>query len=82
MAGLKQDSSYDFKTFFDLVHGCDLLKFLNDIEALLNGETSRWLNFRIIKPDMTFQEVNCFMESLKTEFGEVFDITGVCFIAN
>ena len=82
MTGLKQESFYDFKTFFEIVHGCDLLQFLNDIEELLNGAPSRWVNFRIVRPDMIVQEVNCFMESLKTEFGEVFDITGVCFKVN
>ena len=82
MAGIAKDSYYDFKTFFDLLHGNDLLPFLSEIENMLKGAEPHWISFRIIRPDYTAQRVNCFIESLATEFGDVFDITGICLVSN
>ena len=78
MAGIDKDSDYNFRTFLELVHGNDLLPFLSEIENMLHGAKPHWISFRIVRPDNTHQKVNCFIESMSTEFGDVFDITGVC----
>lgn len=82
IAGLSQNSFYDFRTFFDLIHCNELLLFMNNIKDMLNGGSPRWIKFRIVRPDGTAQEMNCFMESLITEYGQIFDISGVCFLNN
>ena len=82
MAGIDKDSDYNFKTFLELVHGNDLLPFLSEIEDMLHGAKPHWISFRIVRPDNTLQKINCFIESMTTEFGDVFDITGVCLVSN
>ncbi len=79
IAGISKNSNNDFYTFFDIVHDNDLVPFLKVIDLMLKGASPQWINFRIFRPDKTIQKVNCFIESMTTEFEEIFDITGVCF---
>lgn len=79
MTGIPKDSYYNFKSFFDIVHGNDLLQFLNDIEDVLLGGTAKWIKVRITLSDNSDKMIYCYMDSKHTEFGDIFDITGVCF---
>ena len=79
IAGISKYSNNDFYTFFDIIHENDLTKFLKVIDVMLKGASPQWINFRIFRPDKTIQKVNCYIESMTTEFEEIFDITGVCF---
>ena len=79
MAGLAKDSDYNFRTFLEIIHGNDLLHFLSEIDNMLNGAGPHWIRFQIVRPDGTGQIVKCFIESMTTAFGDVFDIVGICF---
>jgi len=79
MTGIPIDSYYNFKTFFDIIHGNNLLQFLNDIEDVLLGAPARWIKVRITPADNPAKMIYCYMDSKHTEFGDIFDITGVCF---
>jgi hypothetical protein len=79
LTGIPKDSYYNFKTFFDIIHGNDLLQFLNNIEEVLLGAQARWIKVRITLSDNSDKMIYCYMDSKQTEFGDIFDITGVCF---
>ncbi|HEY4786028.1 MAG TPA: hypothetical protein VIH57_08260, partial [Bacteroidales bacterium] len=57
----------------------DLLQFLDDIEDVLLGALARWIKVRITLSDNSDKMIYCYMDSKHTEFGDIFDITGVCF---
>lgn len=79
MTGIQKDSYYNFKTFFDIIDGNNLLQFLNDIEEVLLGAQAKWIKVRITLSDNSNKMIYCYMDSKHTEFGDIFDITGVCF---
>lgn len=79
VAGILKESYYTFSTFPEIIHGNDLLAFLEDTEELLNGGSPRWVSFRIVRRDNEVVKLRCFMEAVRSEFGEVFDVVGVCF---
>ena len=77
--GISKESYYTYSTFLEIVHGNDLVGFLDDMEELLNGGSPRWITFRIVRENNVVVKLRCFMETVRSEFGEVVDIVGVCF---
>jgi len=79
IAGISKNAFNNFKTFFEIIYGNDLLQFLNDIEKMLQGAPPQWTYIRIVRPNKTICELYCYMESITTEFSDIFDIAGICF---
>jgi hypothetical protein len=77
--GIAKDWYCNFKTFLEIIHGNDLLQFVEDIDAILEGAEPRWIQYWIVCPGNTVKIIDCFVISLSTEFSDVVDITGVCF---
>ena len=77
-AGISGEAYHTFSTFLEIVHGNDLLGFLDDIEELLDGGSPRWVGFRVVREDEEVVDLRCFMEAVGSEFGEVMDVVGIC----
>ena len=77
--GIPKESYYTFSTFLEVVHGNDLLLFLETVEELLKGGPPGWTAFHIVKEDNEAVKLRCYMEAVSSEFGEVVDVVGICF---
>ena len=76
---IPKETYHTFQTFFDILHGNDLLAFLRHTEEILQGGSSRWISFHVHSTDNTIVKLRCYIEAVSSEFGEVVDVVGICF---
>jgi hypothetical protein len=68
-----------FDLFVESIWADDLIEFVDAIEKILHDSKSRWMEFRISLPDKSFRTIRCYVEAMRGESADVFDIAGVCF---
>jgi hypothetical protein len=79
LMGIARDVYPTFDLFVESIWADDLIGFVDAIEKILHDSKSRWIEFRISLPDKSFRTIRCYVEAMRSESADVFDIAGVCF---
>jgi hypothetical protein len=79
MLGLEKDVYPTFEILVECLFADDVMSFFDTIDKILHDSKLLWMEFRINLPDNTMLSIQCFVEAMRSESGDVMDIVGVCF---
>jgi hypothetical protein len=79
LMGIAKDVYPTFDLFVESIWADDLIQFVDAIEKILHDSKSRWMEFRISLPDNSIRTIQCYVEAMRCESADVFDIAGMCF---
>ena len=79
LLGLEPSTEASFDLLIKCIYPPDLCKVFDSIGLYMLDFKSRWLSFRIIRPDKSIHELKCYLEGIKNNNKVMTEIVGLCF---
>jgi len=79
LLGLEPSTDASFDLLVKCIYPPDLHKVFDSIGLYMLDFKSRWLSFRIIRPDKSIHELRCYLEGIKNNSKGMTELVGLCF---